>query len=295
MASRWLDQLLARAGGLEEAVRVAAGAGVGRRGQGFLALGVVQRIVELGDRDGGVAEGRVLGDILDALAVDIDLAAVAQRLEVLGARERALLALDEQLGSFWHGSPSGCTACGLAAIIARARQDRSRNDHREPGVGHRCRRRGLRPHGRPARARDPAGAGAASARLHPRGAADRAGVPGGDAADRGHRPAHHGLAQRGRADGGLARRLRARLPPQQRRQRADRDAGQSARAVLARGPAAVRERRHAWCARRRRGRRWSSTCRSLDGEGGRSQGAEVDVWHSSPEGLYENQDPPRPR
>ena len=31
--------------------------------------------------------------------------------------------------------------------------------------------------------------------------------------------------------------------------------------------------------------------RVVDGEGRPVQGAEVDVWHSSPEGLYENQDP----
>ena len=63
MASRCLIDLLARPGGLEEAMRVAAGAGVGGRCQGVLGAGIVQRIIELGDRDGRVAEGRVLGDI----------------------------------------------------------------------------------------------------------------------------------------------------------------------------------------------------------------------------------------
>ena len=51
-------------------------------------------------------------------------------------------------------------------------------------------------------------------------------------------------------------RLRARLPAQQRRQRADRDAGQPAGALLARGPAPVRERRHA----RALGHAWSRAC-----------------------------------
>src|SRR5947208_13198165 len=62
-------------------------------------------------------------------------------------------------------------------IIVGVAQDRARNDHREPGFSHRSRHGGFRPHGRPARARDPASAGAASARLHPRGPAHGAGVP----------------------------------------------------------------------------------------------------------------------
>ena len=50
-----------------------------------LRLGIVQRIVEPRDHARGVAKGRMGGDVLDALAVDVDLAAVAQRLEILRA------------------------------------------------------------------------------------------------------------------------------------------------------------------------------------------------------------------
>src|SRR5262249_60737447 len=42
-----------------------------------------------GDRAGAVAKGRLRGYVLDALAVDIDLAAVTQAFKVLGAREGA--------------------------------------------------------------------------------------------------------------------------------------------------------------------------------------------------------------
>jgi hypothetical protein len=98
--------LLARAGGLEEAVRVAAGAGVRGRCQDVLGAGIVQRIIELGDRDRRIAERRVLGDILYALAVNVDLAAVAQRLEELLPGERALLSSYQELGSIGHRVPS---------------------------------------------------------------------------------------------------------------------------------------------------------------------------------------------
>ena len=120
----------------------------------------------------------------------------------------------------------------------------------------------------PRAARDPAGAGAASARLHPRGPAHRAGVPGGHAADRGHGPAHHGLAQRGGADGRLARASRP-------------SSASSTTATTARprrrptcwGPSGARTSRcapaaPASCARRRPGRRWSRMCGSRTATGG---------------------------
>ena len=43
------------------------------------------------------------GDVGDALAVDIDLAAVAQRLQVLGTREGALLAFEDGFRMIGHG------------------------------------------------------------------------------------------------------------------------------------------------------------------------------------------------
>ena len=72
------EQVLERFRRLEEGVRHAAVAGVGRQQELVLALGVVQRIVEPRDHARGVAEGRMRGDVLDALAVDVDLATVAQ-------------------------------------------------------------------------------------------------------------------------------------------------------------------------------------------------------------------------
>src|SRR5262245_30684580 len=54
----------------------------GWAGKNPFALGVVavQRVVEPGDHPRGVAEGRVLGDVFDPLAVDPDLAVVVQAL-----------------------------------------------------------------------------------------------------------------------------------------------------------------------------------------------------------------------
>ena len=76
------DELLHVLRRLEERVGVTLVAGVGRQQELVLALGVVQRVVEARDHPGGVAEGRVRGDVLDALAVDVDLAAVLQRFQV---------------------------------------------------------------------------------------------------------------------------------------------------------------------------------------------------------------------
>ena len=69
-------------------MRVAAAAGIGLRRQDVLLRSVVQRVVEARDHPHGVAEGRMRRDVLDALAVDPDLAAVAQAFEVLRARQR---------------------------------------------------------------------------------------------------------------------------------------------------------------------------------------------------------------
>ncbi len=46
----------------------------------------VQRIVEPGDHPGGIAERRMLGDILDALTVNPDLSTIVQAVEKLLAR-----------------------------------------------------------------------------------------------------------------------------------------------------------------------------------------------------------------
>ena len=67
----------------------AAIAGVGRQQELVLALGVVERVVEAGDHPRGVAEGRMGGDVLDPLAVDVDVALVAQRIQVFRPGLRA--------------------------------------------------------------------------------------------------------------------------------------------------------------------------------------------------------------
>ena len=48
-------------------------------------LSVVQRVVEAGDHARGIAERRTRGDVLHALAVDVDGAIVAQRFQGIRA------------------------------------------------------------------------------------------------------------------------------------------------------------------------------------------------------------------
>jgi hypothetical protein len=73
-----LDELLGARGRPEERVRPPAVAGVGGHAQDAFGLGRVERVVERGDRARPVAERRVGRDVGDALAVHVDLAAVAQ-------------------------------------------------------------------------------------------------------------------------------------------------------------------------------------------------------------------------
>src|SRR5262249_23896645 len=54
-----------------------------------LVWGSLQGIVQTRNRARAVAKRRMRGDVLDALPVDIDLAAVTQAFKVLGARERS--------------------------------------------------------------------------------------------------------------------------------------------------------------------------------------------------------------
>ena len=67
----------------EEFMGIAAAAGIGVPAQGVLHFRFMQRIVQLGDGGGGVAEGRMRGDVFDAFAVDVNLAAILQALQVL--------------------------------------------------------------------------------------------------------------------------------------------------------------------------------------------------------------------
>ncbi len=100
-------QLLARARDPKIFMRVAARARVGRRGQHVLGLGVVQRVVEASQRARRIAERGMRGDVLDPLAVDIDLPPVAQALEIFLARERPLLPGDQVFRLLLHASLPG--------------------------------------------------------------------------------------------------------------------------------------------------------------------------------------------
>src|SRR6267378_4152581 len=79
------DEILDGLWRLEEGVRHSRIARVCRRQQLVLSLVVMQRVEQARHHPGGVAEGRMGGDVLDALAVDEDLAAVAQGFDVLRA------------------------------------------------------------------------------------------------------------------------------------------------------------------------------------------------------------------
>ena len=178
---------------------------------------------------------------------------------------------------------------------ARSRAVESRewkHDHRNQADVTKAVLSELRARARPALSRNHGRLHPPSARLRPRGEADRGGVPGrpspissrsANTTNENHNEA--------RADGRLARLLDAGLPAQQRRQRPDRDRRQPARAVLAHAFAAHARTAARSCARRRRGRRCSSMPGFATPSGEPVEGAEVDVWHSSPEGFYENQDP----
>ena len=98
------------------------------------------------------------------------------------------------------------------------------------------------------------------------------------------------VPQRGGADVGLARRVDAGVPAQQRQQRADRDHREPARSVLAARFAAHRERRLDRPLADA-GPELFVTAHVKDPHGKPVAGAEVDIWQSSTEGLYENQDP----
>ncbi len=77
------EQVVHRLGRLEESMRHAAIAGVGRHHDFVFVLGVVHGVVQPRHHPRGVAEGRMFGDLLDLLAVDEDLAAVVERGEIL--------------------------------------------------------------------------------------------------------------------------------------------------------------------------------------------------------------------
>ncbi len=74
----------------EELVGVTAVAGIGLPAQLVLGGRVVQGVVEFGHGRRGVTKGGVCGHVLDAIAVDVDLAVVPEAGEVLGTCQGAI-------------------------------------------------------------------------------------------------------------------------------------------------------------------------------------------------------------
>src|SRR5207248_10457770 len=54
----------------------------------------MERVVKPRDRTRGVAKGRMRGHVLDLLAINVNLAAVAQALEIFGPGKRPALSAD---------------------------------------------------------------------------------------------------------------------------------------------------------------------------------------------------------
>src|SRR5580700_7255124 len=79
-------QVRGRVRGHEETMRTYAVAVLGRHQ--LAGVRIVQRVVQPGDGARRVSERGMLGDVLNPFAVDPDLAAVAQALEVLLAGQR---------------------------------------------------------------------------------------------------------------------------------------------------------------------------------------------------------------
>ena len=82
------DEILGRARRLVEAVGESAAPRVGGGRQHVLPLRIVEGVVQAREHPGGVAERRVRRDVFHALAIDPDLAAVANALEVFIASHR---------------------------------------------------------------------------------------------------------------------------------------------------------------------------------------------------------------
>ncbi|MNV58336.1 hypothetical protein D3C71_1507020 [compost metagenome] len=130
-----LEHLLRGAGVAEELVGVAAVAGVGRPAQLVLGLRSMQGVVERGHGLRRVAERRVGGHVLDALAGIVDLATVAQAGEEFLASERATGLLDVAFG--FHGHALSILVVGIATTEElRLRESSAAACHLKLGTAH---------------------------------------------------------------------------------------------------------------------------------------------------------------
>ena len=90
----------------------------------------MQRVIEPRDRADRIAERRVRGDVGDALAVEIHVAAVTQAFHILRAGERAASVGDEILGA--HGST---LPCWMAPGLDRTSETQLPTDCVNPPMG----------------------------------------------------------------------------------------------------------------------------------------------------------------
>ena len=236
------DAVLGAARVAEELVGAPAAAGVGLGGDHVAGRGIVQRVVQPRDRPGGVTERRVRRDVLDPLAVDVHLPAVAQALQILLARQRPGLGL-RRVRHLGNRSSIAVVRSGVTA---------------NPDSGHRIpqdeypqpRRRGAHSSG-PAQLRRQSVRALAGGRAQPRGAparvrlrgrADRGGVVRRDRLPHPDRSHHRRQATGVHPAVRRARAVDAGSRPQPRNPRR-RDPLHGVRAVLRRRLAAVRQRR----------------------------------------------------
>ena len=82
------DQIVGARRRAEVPMRVAARTGIGRAGQLGMRGWIVERVIEPCQHPGRIAKGRMRRDVLDALAVDPDLAAVTEAFQELLAGQR---------------------------------------------------------------------------------------------------------------------------------------------------------------------------------------------------------------
>src|SRR5262245_21158276 len=130
-------------GHAKELMRIAAVARVGRAGQYVLGGRVVQRVIKPRDAARSVAECRMGGDVGNAVAVDVNLAAIAQAFKVFLTGERpvggahVILSLGPTRRRA-HGYPPRSVAALTLLLGARASRRTSTRATPVPGCTVQC-------------------------------------------------------------------------------------------------------------------------------------------------------------